>query len=270
MKQTLILESKHQRNFLAGVYHAVSPMGIVVFAHGFKGFKDWGTFPAVAEHFAAQGFTFVSFNFSHNGTTIEKPDEFADLEAFGNNNFSIELDDLGVVLDAVFEQLNAADLPVHLLGHSRGGGICILKAKEDERVHKVAVWGSVNQFGKFWKHNELERMKNDGVIYIPNARTGQQMPVYKQLYENYEANLQRLFIPDAVKGMKQPLLIVHGSKDETIPVEAALEMHQWNASSVLKIIEDANHTFGGKHPYREASLPMHTIEAINATLVFFE
>src|SRR6187402_558735 len=67
---------------------------IVVFIHGFKGFKDWGTFPLMAEYFAQHGFVFLKFNLSHNGTTPEDPTNFADLEAFGNDNFSIQLDDL--------------------------------------------------------------------------------------------------------------------------------------------------------------------------------
>ena len=37
---------------------------------------------------------FVKFNFSHNGTTLESPSDFKDLESFGNNNFSKELYDL--------------------------------------------------------------------------------------------------------------------------------------------------------------------------------
>ncbi len=67
---------------------------IVIFCHGFKGFKDWGHFNLLADAFAENDFVFVKFNFSYNGTTIEHPVDFADLEAFGENNFSIELDDI--------------------------------------------------------------------------------------------------------------------------------------------------------------------------------
>ena len=74
---------------------------VVIFSHGFKGFKDWGPFNKIAEHFASNGFVFVKFNFSYNGTSIENPSDFVDLEAFGNNNFCKELDDLGLVIDWV-------------------------------------------------------------------------------------------------------------------------------------------------------------------------
>ena len=32
---------------------------VVVFVHGFKGFKDWGHFQKVGEEFAKKGFAFV-------------------------------------------------------------------------------------------------------------------------------------------------------------------------------------------------------------------
>ena len=67
---------------------------MVIFAHGFKGFKDWGAHNLVASHFAENGFRFLKFNFSHNGTTIDRPTEFTDLIGFSDNTFSIEFDDL--------------------------------------------------------------------------------------------------------------------------------------------------------------------------------
>jgi len=38
---------------------------VVIFAHGFKGFKDWGTHNLVANYFAEHGFRYLKFNFSH-------------------------------------------------------------------------------------------------------------------------------------------------------------------------------------------------------------
>ena len=77
----------------------ISNQPVVIFVHGFKGFKDWGHFPTVGDEMAKAGFAFVSFNFTHDGTTVENPSDFADLEAFGNNNYTKELDDLESVLN---------------------------------------------------------------------------------------------------------------------------------------------------------------------------
>lgn len=273
-----VLQSKHGRAFLADVYYVPDniPKPVVIFSHGFKGFKDWGPFDTVAEKCAANGFVFVKFNFSHNGTTLDHPLDFADLEAFGQNNMSIEMDDLGVVIDWV----TSADFPckeqevnatqIFLLGHSRGGGISILKAYEDSRVKKLCTWASVNEFGKYWKKDEMEKIQREGVIFVGNARTKQQMPLYWQLYQNYFDNIDRLHIPTAVKLIEIPFQIIHGTDDETVPYTAALEMHQWNKKAQLLLLEHANHNFGGKHPYLEEKLTEDLEDAVNATIDFFK
>jgi len=61
----------------------------IIYVHGYKGFKDWGASNVFANTFAAQGFLFIKFNFSHNGVTSDHPVDFVDLEAFGNNNYEI-------------------------------------------------------------------------------------------------------------------------------------------------------------------------------------
>ena len=128
---------------------------VVIYAHGFNGFKDWGNFDLVAQKFAREGFVFVKFNFSHNGTTPGQPDEFADLDAFGKNNYSKELADLRSVTNWVFDAANpyrdAIDVErIYSIGHSRGGGISILYAAEDTRVRKLVTWASVSECKTPW------------------------------------------------------------------------------------------------------------------------
>ena len=116
---------------------------LIIFIHGFKGFKDWGHFNAVASYFAERDFVFAKFNFSHNGTTLKRPLDFDDLEAFGNNNYIFELNDLDTVLNALLidKQLNNEidTEQVYLIGHSRGGAIGIIKTSEDSRIKKLAL-----------------------------------------------------------------------------------------------------------------------------------
>ncbi|MBT5614898.1 MAG: alpha/beta hydrolase, partial [Flavobacteriales bacterium] len=104
---------------------------VVVFCHGFKGFKDWGPFNKIATHFADNDIVFVKFNFSFNGTTTNDPINFVDLKAFGNNNFCKELDDLSLVLDWIenYQELKGEidTSRISLFGHSRGGSIAMLK-----------------------------------------------------------------------------------------------------------------------------------------------
>lgn len=102
-ERNIILQSRYDRPFLADVYYEKTnkKKPVVILSHGFQGFKDWGCFDLAAEKFATEGFVFVKFNMSHNGTTIDHPLDFVDLETFANDNITIELDDLGVVVDWV-------------------------------------------------------------------------------------------------------------------------------------------------------------------------
>ena len=268
----IVLQGLHGRPFVADITYRQDghKKPLVIFSHGYVGFKDWGPFNAMAHALAEMGLVVVKFNYSHNGTTVQDPYNFADLEAFGNDNFLIELDDLKVVIDWVcsddFPAIDDTDaLQLNLLGHSRGGGITILKAREDVRVKKLVTWNSVNEFGKFWTTERFEQIKRDGIIYIPNSRTKQQMPIKWQMYESYFANKDRLYIPDAVRELDKPFLIIHGSKDETVPVAYAEEMHGWNPKTKLLLIENGGHTFGGKHPWTDEELTADLKEAVEAT-----
>ena len=277
-KLNIVLQSPHGRPFLTDVFYVADKRKkpVVIFTHGFAGFKDWGAFNIMARAFAEAGFVFVKHNFSHDGTTLDQPTEFADIEAFGNNNISKELDDLGVVINWVCSDAFPVDKSevnteeIYLIGHSRGGGIVTLKAGEDKRVKKIAPWNSVNEFGKYWKKEEMEKIKKDGVIYVTNSRTKQSLPIYWQMYENYFANLQRLYIPDVVKRLTIPMLIVHGTHDETVPFTIAQEMKEWKPDAELFPIEGANHVFGVRHTWTEDTMPADLNKAVTETIRFFK
>lgn len=271
----IIIPGLHGKPILADATYqeTARPKPVVVFSHGFKGFKDWGHFNLVAETFARAGFVFVKFNFSHNGTTPEQPIDFADLEAFGNNNFTIELDDLGTVIDwALSDRTLSTEIDpqrLYLLGHSRGGGISILKAAEDPRVKKLATWASVAEFGRFWEPEILAQWKRDGVMYIDNSRTKQRMPMYYGSYENFYANQDRLDIPAAMGRLNIPTLVLHGDKDVVVDHAAGEKLASLNNHASLLTIPGGDHTFGARHPWVEQSLPEPSGSVVRATVGFF-
>jgi uncharacterized protein len=252
------------------------PKPVIVFVHGFKGFKDWGTWPLVAGSFAEAGFVFVKFNFSHNGTTPQQPTEFVDLEAFRNNTFSYELDDIRTVIDYVSS--TSPELPIkemdpkhiYLLGHSRGGGLAIITAAEDMRVKKLATWGAVNDFSNLWRKEDVDKWRSEGVAYIENSRTGQELPLGYQLYEDYRLNHERLDINRAASQLNIPFLIVHGESDETVDLDSAHSLHRVQPSAHVLTLDGAGHTFGGRHPYDSLELPEHTWKVIDRTVHFFK
>ena len=268
-----ISSSLHDLPILASVSYLKKdiPKPVIIFSHGFKGFKDWGHFPLVARWFAAQGFAFVRFNFSHNGTTPQEPADFANLDNFGKNNFSIELHDLDDVIHWVETNSDERQFDkekIYLIGHSRGGGISIIKASEDERIKKIVTWASVADFESRMRVDGFEEWKKTGVTYIPNARTNQNMPLYFQFYEDLDRNRERLLIKKAAKKLNKPFLIVHGTEDDTVSVNEANALHQWAAGSRLCLIENADHAFNATHPYTAQELNEHILKKLKVSLEF--
>ena len=272
--KNIVIKGSRQKDILLDVFFKSNntPKPVIIFSHGFKGFKDWGHFNLLAQTFAEQNFVFVKFNFSYNGTTKESPLDFADLEAFGNNNYSIELDDLGKVIDWVLntETLsNEIDLEqLNLLGHSRGGGITLLKAHEDKRVKKIVTWASVDSFLNRMKEYDLKKWKEKGVLFTLNTRTNQEMPLYYQFYKDLLKNSKRLDIITAANELTIPFLIIHGTSDLAVSFEEANSLHLNSKHSELLLIEGAGHAFGAKHPFEENVLPYHAEIAVKKTIEF--
>lgn len=269
------VEGKHGKPILTDLVYNENnqPKQIVIFCHGYKGYKDWGAWNLVAENFAKSNFFFVKMSFSHNGGTIEQPIDFPDLEAFGNNNFTIELDDIDTVINWVLKnpsiQKEIDPMRITLVGHSRGGGSVLIKSNEDKRITKVITWAGISDFGsKFTNKEQINAWKKNGVVYIENGRTKQQMPHYFQFYLNYKENESKLSIQGAVKKLKIPYLIIHGSEDETVPAKEAKDLLSWNSNNQLVVVENANHSFGSKHPWESLSLPKDLEAVVEKSIKF--
>ena len=66
MKQALQLEGGFGRPIMVDITkpNSENPAKVILFAHGFKGFKDWGHWHLIAQAFAEAGYLFIKFNFS--------------------------------------------------------------------------------------------------------------------------------------------------------------------------------------------------------------
>ncbi len=253
---------------------------LVVFVHGYKGYKDWGVFGKMDNAFTKEGFALLKFNFSHNGGTPEQPIDFPDLEAFGENNYTKELDDLQTVLDwitenSTYEKEYEKEIDtkhIILIGHSRGGGIATLTASKDTRVKKLVTWAAVSTLNRtmFQEGPELEKWKKDGVMYIVNGRTKQQMPHYIQFYHDYMKNEDLLNIEKSCKNIEIPHIIIHGDQDEAVPLFHAENLYRWSTKSILSVIPEANHVFGAKQPWTEKEFPEHFQDVLDKTLTFLK
>jgi len=274
----IVKNKNHNKPILTDVFYnkTNTKKPIVIFCHGYKGYKDWGAWNLAAKEFSANELFFVKFSFSHNGGTVDQPIDFPDLEAFGQNNFTLELDDLETIIDWVITNpdfKNEVDCNnITLIGHSRGGGTVTIKASENNKVSKVISWAGVSDYGSRFPQDEeaLQYWEKEGVSYIENARTKQQMPHYFQFYINFKENEERLTIKNAAANLIIPYLIIHGEEDEVVPLEEAENLHLWNPKSELIIVEEMDHSLGSSQPWNESKMPVHMAEVVNHSIDFIK
>ncbi len=276
-EKNFLLEGKHNKPIVTDVYFQPTqkPKPIVIFCHGYKGFKDWGAWDLVAEKFAEAGFFFIKFNFSHNGGTADEPIDFPDLDAFAEDNYTKQLDDLQSVIYWITttKQFHAnADVQhVNLIGHSRGGGIVTLKAEEENKVKKVITWNSVSDFeSRFPQGEDLQKWKENEFYFVKNGRTQQQMPHHIQFYDDFIANKERFNIQRAVSNLRKPHLIIHAKDDPTVNVFEAEKLHQWSKKSELFLLEGSDHVFETKHPWDQESLSSDLEKVTQKTIQFIQ
>ncbi len=196
------------------------------------------------------GHAAISLNFSLNGIG-DRPMEFTELEAFGRNTLSRELDELLLVLDALREP-GIVPLPprrIGILGHSRGGGDAVLAAAA-RPVDALVTWAAVATFDR-WSPEAKEEWRKAGRIYVLNGRTGQQMPLDLGLLEDWEAHRERLDIEAAAARLEAPWLILHGDADEAVSSRDARRLARAGARGRVRLhlVEGGGHTFGVGHPF---------------------
>lgn len=236
---------------------------VVILCHGFKGFKDWGCFPYMMDKLAEKNNFCVSFNFSYNGTgdNEEEQSDFTRLDLFAKNTFSRELDDLGSVIDYLFNSENILKYKydtdsITLIGHSRGGGIAVLKTAEDKRITKLIALSTVNNFDRY-TDTLKNKWKEAGYFEVLNSRTNQMMRMDYTLIEDLEKNSDRLNIQKAITKIQVPVLFIHGEQDITVDYSNAEDLYSRRLEAFpdlkdttkFSLIKNTGHTFGAVHPF---------------------
>jgi len=246
---------------------------ILIFAHGFKGFKDWGGFPYYCEKLAAGGFAVLSFNFSYNGVEKASPMDFTRLDLFAENTHSTELTDISTVINYL-PQLSEKfpgkiDITkVGMIGHSRGGGIAVIAAAEHPQIKALLTLASVGSFDRYTEEQK-KRWREKGYIEMPNTRTNQLMKMNVSLLNDIENNSKRLDIQAAASDLKIPFLIIHGKEDLAVKYADAEKIYSAadKERTKLVIIENTGHTFGVEHPFKGTTNAFE--EVIKLTADFF-
>lgn len=243
----------------------------IVFVHGFKGFKDWGFGPYLADYFSKNGYFVITFNFSHNGIGPNSVD-FNELDKFANNYYSLEIREILEIISAYRSNFFGNANPngkIGIIGHSRGGGDAIIASSLSDEISALVTWSAISKFDRFTERQKID-WKNKGYIEMLNARTKQLMRLNRILLEDIENNSKDyLNIKKALQILNKPYLIIHGEQDLAVPISEAEDLYKWSNKDLTEFyrIKGTGHTFDIKHPFIESSKSFESV--LDKTLSFF-
>ena len=251
---------------------------VILFLHGFKGFKDWGAFPDACSELSKKGFAVLAMNFSLNGVG-ESMTEFDQLDLFARETLSQDLEDVGTVIEALKDRdITVQDYSldtdtIGVLGHSRGGHTAVAASAEYPEIKCLVTWSAVADYNARWSNDMINDWEEKGVTEIKNGRTGQIMPVKDVVYKDAIKNADRLMAVKRVGELKNiPSLFVHSKGDEGVPYSEAEKLYEHcnSEDKKLELIPDSGHTFDTAHPFEAETLPEPFAKVVNITGNWFQ
>lgn len=223
----------------------------VIICHGFKGFAQWGFLPFLAAAMAKAGLCAIRFDFSGSGIGVDR-ETFTDADAFADNTFSRELEDLRIV-EAESRRRGWLGERYGLLGYSRGGGTAILHAARTPALGALVTLAAIAH-PRRWSDEDARTWRERGYAEIRNSRTGQVMKLGTAFLDEVEAEHGgALDITVAASRVTAPWLIIHGESDATIGVADAHRLSEAALDARLLVIEGAGHAFETTHPMGQST-----------------
>ncbi|MFZ2490198.1 MAG: alpha/beta hydrolase [Thermoanaerobaculia bacterium] len=239
------------------------PRALAIVVHGFKGFMQWGFFPWLSDVLRLHGIAVCRFNMSRSGIG-EDPEAFDRLDLFRDDTYSIQLADLRAVVARA--QAELPGLSTFLLGHSRGGAVALLGAEEVPDLQGVITWSAISHLSR-WDDATIAGWRAAGSLDVVNQRTGQLMKMSTAVLDDYLAHRERLDVVAAARRLEVPLLVVHGRRDESVPVAEASEIAGAANDASLMLIDRASHTYNAIHPLVHVPVELSVAAEVSAHFI---
>ncbi|MBE3575998.1 MAG: alpha/beta fold hydrolase [Firmicutes bacterium] len=203
-------------------------MPAVLLLHGFTGHKleSHRMFVKMARRLAQEGIIALRFDFRGSG---DSAGDFADMTVAN------ELSDAEAALAWLQARPEVDPARVGVLGLSLGGAVASLLASRHAReLRAVALWSAVADLSLMARHAQADRRLSDGRVDLGGNVVGPAFFTDLSLHD----------LQAAAHRYSGPVLIVHGTADQSVPPEHARRYQAaFPGPKVLHWVDGADHTY---------------------------
>ena len=209
----------------------------VVLLHCFTCTKHHRIMRNLASAMSAHGISALRMDFSGNG------------ESGGRIEEATYTKMLGEVRTAVSLLLTRKIRTVGVAGHSMGAMLSLLSAQNDPRLSAVGFIAGSSQAARVrevFPKEDIEKAEKDGEA--GSMAYGRAI----RLRREFLLDVEKYNVGHAAATLGRPILIVHGTADETIPYYHARQLHNWcSEPKTLELLDGADHLFKDEKHLKE-------------------
>lgn len=201
----------------------------IVLLHCFTCTKHHRILRNISESLTDNGFTVLRFDFSGNGESGGKIED---------TNYTRMI---GQVKQAVSILQENKMKKIGVAGHSMGAMLSVLSAYEDERIKAVGFIAGSSQGARVrdvFPKEVVDKAEKEGFaeafVYGRNI----------VLKREFLLDVEKYNLGRDVAGLNRPILVIHGTEDEIIPVFHARQLYAWASEpKTLELLDGVDHLF---------------------------
>lgn len=223
---------KSEGNKISGILHLPDQGNppCVIASHGLLSSKDSEKYIAIGDRLSKEGMALLRFDFSGIGESEGKIEE---------DTVSRRLTDLDSAIDFIKSRHDLSG-QIGLLGSSLGGYVSLIAASKEMEVKSVVIWATPFHLDDLGSKGKEENSL-PGEAFFKDLQKHRLLP----------------FLPKVSN-----CLVIHGDKDELVPVDQALGIfYHLGAPKEIHIIGEADHRL---------THPSHRQRAIDLSVDWFK
>lgn len=231
-KKEIPISFKNERKYnLVGILHLpeIKKPPVVVICHGFQNSKTERKYVKLARALQEEGILVFRFDFEGCGDSEGSP---------RNLTVAREVSDLNSALKTVFKECDGDPKKIALIGGSLGSVVISLFVEKFKISVKTLIFLSQafcqKELFKIWQTKADEKEIREKGFVIKGE---------KEIGRDYWLENRNKDYSSLLSEIKVPILLIHGKKDEDVPLKYSEKLAQKYKNITLKVLPKANHKF---------------------------